>query len=116
MQKSGKRKESFLFPKILYHKDEKMKENGFADIVAYETIAGQKYPVGSIGKTDFRFRIQNTTEEECRGYAVLLEKAGYQKRAEKEKGIISAKNLKKTKKCVDKGKFARYNEKKNGER
>lgn len=54
------------------------------NIVAYETIAGQRFPTGSIGKSDLRFRIQNTTVEECKEYALSLEKFGYCKRAEKE--------------------------------
>ena len=62
--------------------DEKVeREQG---VITYETIAGQRFPVGSIGTDDLRFRIQNTTVDECRDYAVLLEKSGYCKRVEKE--------------------------------
>ena len=53
-------------------------------MVAYKTIAGQAFPIGSIGKADLRLRVQNTTEEECRAYAQLLEQSGYCKRAEKQ--------------------------------
>ena len=53
-------------------------------ILPYKTIAGQSFPIGSIGKSDLRLRVQNTTEEECREYAKLLENAGYRKCAEKE--------------------------------
>ena len=53
-------------------------------VITYETIAGQRFSVGSIGTDDLRFRIQNTTVDECRDYAVLLEKSGYCKRVEKE--------------------------------
>lgn len=60
------------------------KEKQAGGIVEYETIAGQRLPTGSIGKSDLRFRIQNTTEDECREYAALLEKSGYVKVAEKE--------------------------------
>ncbi len=58
-------------------------ENYEKDIIIYKTIAGQQLPVGSIGKSDLRFRIQNTTEDECREYVALLEESGYHKRAEK---------------------------------
>ena len=54
------------------------------NIPDYFTIAGQRFSIGSIGKDDTRFRIQNTTEEECREYALLLEKNGFKKAAEKE--------------------------------
>lgn len=53
-------------------------------MIDYKTIAGQSFPVGSIGKTDVRLRIQNTTEDECREYAQLLEESGYRKCAEKQ--------------------------------
>ncbi|MBO4323401.1 MAG: hypothetical protein J5836_01945 [Clostridia bacterium] len=56
----------------------------FGDIPEYKTIAGQFLPVGSIGKTDRRVRIQNTTVEECREYADFLEKSGFKKQAERE--------------------------------
>lgn len=52
-------------------------------MIPYNTIAGQKYPLGSIGNSDTRLRVQNTTIDECREYAETLERAGYTKRAEK---------------------------------
>ena len=53
-------------------------------MIAYKTLAGQSYPIGSIGKSDLRLRVQNTSEDECREYATALEQAGYKKRAEKQ--------------------------------
>lgn len=59
------------------------------NIPEYKTVAGQSYPSGSLGRNDFRLRIQNTTEDECREYAQLLEKEGFTLHAKKE---ISAGN------------------------
>ncbi len=53
-------------------------------MVTYKTIAGQSYPVGSIGKSDLRLRIANTTEDECREYALALEEKGYRRCAARE--------------------------------
>lgn len=53
-------------------------------MIAYKTIAGQSFPIGSIGKSDLRLRVQSTTEDECREYAKLLEESGYRKCAEKQ--------------------------------
>ena len=53
-------------------------------MISYKTIAGQSFPVGSIGNSDLRLRIQSTTEDECREYAQLLESSGYRKCAEKQ--------------------------------
>ncbi len=50
----------------------------------YKSVAGQLFPVGSLGKSDRRYRICNTTIEECREYARTLEQAGFIKQAEKE--------------------------------
>ncbi len=52
--------------------------------VEYVTVAGQRFPVGSIGRDDMRFRIQNTTEDECREYAAALEKADFREMDKKE--------------------------------
>ena len=60
------------------------KEGCLKDMIYYKTIAGQSFPMGSIGKSDLRFRIQNTTEEECREYALSLEQSGYRKHTEKQ--------------------------------
>ena len=60
------------------------------NIPKYKTIAGQSYPSGSLGKNDLRWRIQNTTVEECREYAELLETAGFIKQAQKEISAGSA--------------------------
>lgn len=54
------------------------------NIIEYKTIAGQFFPCGSIGKSDWRLRIQNTTKEEFQEYAELLEKSGYSMRVTKE--------------------------------
>lgn len=54
------------------------------NIPKYKTIAGQSYPSGSLGRNDLRLRIQNTTEDECREYARLLEKEGFKLHAKKE--------------------------------
>lgn len=43
------------------------------NIPKYQTIAGQFFSNGSLGKDDFWLRIQNTTVEECREYARILE-------------------------------------------
>ena len=53
-------------------------------MIAYKTIAGQSFPIGSIGVSDARLRIQSTTEDECREYAQLLESSGYCKCVEKK--------------------------------
>lgn len=47
------------------------------NIPNYKTIAGQAFPSGSLGKNDFRLRIQNTTVDECREYVQLLEKENF---------------------------------------
>ena len=52
-------------------------------MIPYNTIAGQKHPIGSITKSDVRFRACNTTIDGCREYAETLEQAGYMKLAEK---------------------------------
>ena len=52
-------------------------------MIAFKTYAGQKHPIGSITKSDLRFRACNTTIDECREYAETLEQAGYMKLAEK---------------------------------
>ena len=52
-------------------------------MIPFETYAGQKHPIGSITKSDFRFRARSTTIDECREYAEELERAGYTKCAEK---------------------------------
>ena len=54
------------------------------DIPEYRTIAGQSYPIGSLGKNDLRLRVQNTTIEECREYAMKLEQWGFIKVTGKE--------------------------------
>lgn len=54
------------------------------NIPKYNTIAGQSYPSGSLGKDDLRLRIQNTTVEECREYARLLEHEGFVLHMKKE--------------------------------
>lgn len=56
-------------------------------MIPYKTLAGQSFPLGSIGNDDLRLREQNTTEDECREYAETLEESGYKKRTEK---VISA--------------------------
>lgn len=61
-----------------------MNENATIQMIPYPTIAGQSFAVGSIGASDLRFRVQSTTEEECREYAELLERSGYRKCAAKE--------------------------------
>jgi beta-lactamase superfamily II metal-dependent hydrolase len=53
-------------------------------IPEYKSIAGQYFPLCSLGKNDLRFRIQNTTVEECREYARLLEEDGFILHAKKE--------------------------------
>lgn len=53
------------------------------NIPTYQTIAGQKYLEGSLGKADRRLRIANTTVDECREYALFLEGLGYVKHSEK---------------------------------
>jgi len=53
-------------------------------IPEYKSTAGQYFPFGSIGKNDLRFRIQNTTVEECREYAQLLEKENFILHTKKE--------------------------------
>lgn len=53
-------------------------------MVEYKTIAGQRFPLGSLGRDDLRLRIRNTTEDECREYAQALHQAGYRKCAEKQ--------------------------------
>ena len=45
----------------------------------YETIAGQRYLAGSLCKNDIRIRIDNTNIDECREYAIKLEKLGFEK-------------------------------------
>ena len=52
-------------------------------MIPFQTYAGQKHPIGSITKSDVRFRARSTTIDECREYAEALEQAGYTKRAEK---------------------------------
>ena len=54
------------------------------NIPNYKTIAGQSYPSGSLGKNDLRLRIQNTTVDECREYAQLLEKENFILHTKKE--------------------------------
>ena len=54
------------------------------NIPKYKTIAGQSYPSGSLSDNDLRLRIQNTTVEECREYAQLLEKEGFVLHTKKE--------------------------------
>lgn len=54
------------------------------NIPKYQTIAGQSYPSGSLGKNDSRLRIQNTTVDECREYAQLLEKENFILHTKKE--------------------------------
>ncbi len=61
-----------------------MNERGAIQMVAYKTIAGQSYPIGSIGKSDLRLRVINTTEDECREYAATLEAMGYRRCAVRE--------------------------------
>jgi beta-lactamase superfamily II metal-dependent hydrolase len=61
-----------------------MSEHGAIQMVAYKTIAGQSYPIGSIGKSDLRLRVINTTEDECREYAATLEAMGYCRRSARE--------------------------------
>ncbi len=61
-----------------------MNEHGAIQMVAYKTIAGQSYPIGSIGKSDLRLRVINTTEDECREYAATLEAMGYRRCAARE--------------------------------
>lgn len=46
------------------------------DIPKYETIAGNRVPIGSTRK-GLQICIQNTTVEECRDYAETLEEAGF---------------------------------------
>lgn len=53
-------------------------------IPEYKSIAGQNFPLCSLGKNDLRFRIQNTTVEECREYTRLLEEDGFILHAKKE--------------------------------
>ncbi len=43
----------------------------------YETVAGQKMPVGTMDHEDMQLCIYNTTVEECRAYAKSLEEAGF---------------------------------------
>lgn len=50
----------------------------------YTTIAGQRFPVGSIGENDTRYRIANTNMDECKEYASNLEKEGFLLRMQKE--------------------------------
>ena len=52
-------------------------------MIPFKTYAGQKHPIGSITKSDLRFRARSTTIDECREYAEALEQAGYTKHAEK---------------------------------
>ena len=61
-----------------------MKEKCELNIVAYKTLAGQSFPIGSLGDSDLRLRVQNTTEDECREYAAALENLGYRRCAAKE--------------------------------
>ena len=61
-----------------------MNEKSAIQMVAYKTIAGQSYPIGSIGKSDLRLRVANTTEDECREYAATLEEMGYRRCAARE--------------------------------
>ena len=51
-------------------------QNGeeYLDVPKYQTISGQSCIVGSLGKNDFRLRIQNTTVDECREYSQILER------------------------------------------
>ena len=60
-----------------------MNKRGNMMVPEYKSIAGQYFPLGSIAKNDLRFRIQNTTVEECREYAQLLEKEGFTLHAKK---------------------------------
>ena len=54
------------------------------DIPKYQTVAGQSFRVGSLNKADRRLRIQNTTVDECKEYALLLERSGFAQYAAKE--------------------------------
>lgn len=49
---------------------------------AYETESGQELEPYAAGKSGYQVCIQNTTAMECREYAILLEKAGFQKKYE----------------------------------
>ena len=46
-------------------------------IPTYQTLAGQRFFEGSLGKADIRWRVANTMEQEVRGYAKDLENAGF---------------------------------------
>ena len=48
----------------------------------YETIEGQELKLHSVGKGGYQVCIQNTTVQECKKYAQLLEKVGFQKYSE----------------------------------
>ncbi|MBQ9939460.1 MAG: hypothetical protein IJO96_08010 [Oscillospiraceae bacterium] len=54
------------------------------NIPEYKTVAGLRSRNGSISKNDIRFCVKNTTADECREYALQLEKLGFAKHTEKE--------------------------------
>ena len=64
-------------------------------IPKYPSVAGQWYPIGSLCKGDARQRIENTTVDECREYAALLEETGFSLVSAREipSGVSFAQNL-----------------------
>lgn len=50
----------------------------------YKTVAGQSYSVGSFGRGDFRLRVANTNEADCKAFVCALLKDGYALNAERE--------------------------------
>ena len=54
------------------------------NIPDYQTYAGLRSRVGSIGKQDLRYCVVSTTAEECRAYALELESLGFVKHTERE--------------------------------
>ena len=49
----------------------------------YKSVAGQRFPLGSLKENDLRLRVCNTNESECLEYTKILENEGFIKRVEK---------------------------------
>ena len=60
------------------------------DIPKFQTLAGNCYPVGSLGKNDEQVCVNNVTVEEVRDYAKALENMGFTQYAAREISAGSA--------------------------
>lgn len=58
-------------------------DNKFKTFPDYKSIAGQRFPLGSLKENDLRLRVCNTNESECLEYTKILESEGFTKRVEK---------------------------------